>query len=113
MKTRRYLLAAFGAILMTGTAMSAHASDGIDTTTPIFGETVLSSNFAAPQDTYELLAQNKISASQAKSIARSRVGGGEVVDISRKGDTYKVRVIAKNGRVVDVYIDANTGRVKR
>ena len=58
------------------------------------------------------LAQNKISASKAKKIARSRVKGGEVVDISLKKSTYKVRVIAKNGKVVDVLIDANTGRVK-
>jgi len=58
------------------------------------------------------LAQKKISASKAKKIARGRVKGGEVVDISLKGSTYKVRVIAKNGNVVDVLIDANTGRVR-
>ena len=62
---------------------------------------------------YSLLAQNKISPAEAKSIARRRVKGGEVVDISRNGNTYRVRVIAKNGKVVDVFIDANTGRVKR
>ena len=60
-----------------------------------------------------LEAQRSISPAEAKSIARSRVKGGEVVDISRRGDTYRVRVIAKNGKVVDVYIDANTGRVKK
>ena len=59
------------------------------------------------------LAQNKVSASQAKAIARSQVPGGEVVDVSQKGNTYRVRVIAKDGRVVDVLIDASTGRVKR
>ena len=52
-------------------------------------------------------------APEAKSIARRRVKGGEVVDIARNGDTYRVRVIARDGRVVDVFIDANTGRVKR
>ncbi len=57
-------------------------------------------------------AQKIISASKAKMIARSRVKGGEVVDVSLRGKTYRVRVIAKNGRVVDVLIDANTGRVK-
>jgi uncharacterized membrane protein YkoI len=61
---------------------------------------------------YEQFAQKKISASQAKSIARSRVPGGEIVDISLRNNTYRVRVIAKNGRVVDIYIDASTGRVK-
>jgi len=57
-------------------------------------------------------AQRSISPAEAKSIARRVVPGGEVVDISRRGDTYRVRVIKKSGRVVDVFIDANTGRVK-
>lgn len=61
---------------------------------------------------FEKIVQRKISASQAKSIARSRVPGGEVVDISLRNNTYRVRVIAKNGRVVDIYVDASTGRVK-
>ena len=60
-----------------------------------------------------LEAQRSISPAEAKSIARKRVPGGEVVDISRRGDTYRVRVIAKSGKVVDVLIDANTGRVKK
>lgn len=58
------------------------------------------------------LAQKKISASKAKKIARSQVRKGEVVDISLRKNTYKVRLIAKNGRVVDVLIDARTGRIK-
>lgn len=61
---------------------------------------------------YIQFAQKKISASQAKSIARSRVKGGEVVDISLRNNTYRVRVIARDGRVVDIYVDASTGRVK-
>lgn len=57
-------------------------------------------------------AQAQISPRQAKSIALSRVPGGEVVDIRRSGDTYRVRVIDRQtGRVVTVVIDANTGRV--
>ena len=58
-------------------------------------------------------AQRSISPAEAKSIARKRVPGGQVVDISRRGDTYRVRVIAKSGKVVDVLIDANSGRVKK
>ena len=57
-------------------------------------------------------AQRSISPAEAKSIARKRVPGGQVVDIKRRGDTYSVRVIKKSGKVVDVLIDANTGRVK-
>ncbi len=58
------------------------------------------------------VAQAKISASKAKTIALRKVGGGEVVDIERKGNSYRVRVIRKDGRVIDVYVDANSGRVK-
>lgn len=61
---------------------------------------------------YMQYAENKISASQAKSIARSRVPGGEVVDISLENNTYRVRVIARDGRLVDIFVDASTGRVK-
>jgi len=70
------------------------------------------SNFAPTVNDMPLWAQRKISASEAKSIAKRRAGGGEVVDISRNGNTYRVRVIRKDGRVVDVFIDATTGRVK-
>ena len=55
--------------------------------------------------------QNAISPSKAKSIARRAVPGAEVVDISRKGSRYKVRMIRKDGRVVDIVIDATSGRV--
>jgi len=57
-------------------------------------------------------AQRSITPAEAKTIARKHVPGGQVVDIKRRGDTYSVRVIKKSGKVVDVLIDANTGRVK-
>ncbi len=57
-------------------------------------------------------AQRKISASEAKSIAMRRVPGAEVVDIVLNGGTYRVRLIRRDGRVVDVFIDAATGRVR-
>lgn len=58
------------------------------------------------------LAQARISPAEAKAIALSRVPGGEVVDIRRSGDVYRVRVIDRNGRVVDIVVDARTGRVR-
>ena len=70
------------------------------------------SSFAPTVNDVPRWAQRKISASEAKSIAKRRAGGGEVVDISRNGNTYRVRVIRKDGRVVDVLIDATTGRVR-
>ena len=54
----------------------------------------------------------EISASDAKRIALSRVRGGEVVDIRRTGNAFRVRVIARDGRVVDIVVDARTGRVR-
>ncbi len=60
-----------------------------------------------------LEAQRSITPAEAKAIAKRKVEKGKFVDISRKGDTYRVRLIAKSGKVVDVLIDANTGRVKK
>jgi len=57
-------------------------------------------------------AQKKVSPSEAKNIARRKVRGADVIDISLKGGTYKVRMQKKNGRVVDVYVDAASGRVR-
>lgn len=62
---------------------------------------------------YLQFAQSHISASEAKAIALRTVRNSEVVDISKNGDVYRVRVIRKDGRVVDVFIDAETGRVRR
>lgn len=61
---------------------------------------------------YARVVQRKISASEAKSIARKKVRGAEVIDISFDGHTYKVRMQKKNGHVVDVKVDAATGRVR-
>ena len=57
------------------------------------------------------MAQARVSAAEAKSIAKRQVPGGEVVDISRRGDVYRVRIVARSGRVVDVLVDARSGRV--
>jgi uncharacterized membrane protein YkoI len=68
-------------------------------------------------DNVDRFAQRKqdrrISASQAKSIAQRRVPGAKFVNVQMSGrDTYRVRLQQKNGRIVDVYVDARTGRVK-
>ncbi len=65
------------------------------------------SDRAAPQ-----WAQQRISYSKAKSIARSRYPGAEVVDISLNGNTYRVRLVLQNRRIVDVLIDAQSGRIR-
>ena len=92
MLTKRHIFSAILAATLSLTAASTHARvwNG-----PVVKE-----------------VQRSISPAEAKSIARKRVPGGQVVDIKRRGDTYSVRVIKKSGKVVDVLIDANTGRVK-
>jgi uncharacterized membrane protein YkoI len=65
----------------------------------------------------EKFAQRKdnrqISASQAKSAALRSRPGAKFVNIQMSGNgTYRVRLQEKNGRIVDVYVDARTGRVK-
>jgi len=111
-QARSYLIAGLSALIFTVGSLSAHADEGHVTGDAFVAHSVLTTSFAAPEQTREMLAQRSISPSEAKSIALRRVRGGEVVDISRNGKTYRVRVIAKDGRVVDVYIDANTGRVR-
>ncbi len=57
-------------------------------------------------------AEQRISSSEAKAIALSRVPDAEVIDVKLEGDVYKVRLLRKDGRVVDVLIDAMTGSVR-
>lgn len=109
MTKRRYIALAAAALLMAGaSAVPANAKPGKWKKNPYSAP----ASFAPTVNDVPRWAQRKISASEAKSIARRRAGGGEVVDISRNGNTYRVRVIRKDGRVVDVLIDATTGRVK-
>ena len=106
---RRYIALAAAALLVVGaSAVPANAKP------TKWNETSFNtpSSFAPTVNDVPRWVQRKISASEAKSIAKRRAGGGEVVDISRNGNTYRVRVIRKDGRVVDVLIDATTGRVK-
>ena len=65
----------------------------------------------APPQRPRRYVQNTISPSKAKAIAARRVPGAKFVDISRVGGQYRVRMLKKNGQVVDVLIDAATGRV--
>ena len=110
--TRRTLISRFtllwAALAFGGVYASADIAP-VAETMPV----VQSHDWAMDVETDEpvLMAQARISASQAKSIALREVPGGEVVDISRSGNVYRVRVVARSGRVVDVRVDARTGRV--
>lgn len=114
MTKRRHITLGIAAILMAATAIvpstaQAEVVENIPFKAESLAKIAIDSSLdAAP--TY--VARRNISASEAKRIAQKRAGGGEVVDISRKNNTYRVRVIRKDGRVIDVLIDARTGRVK-
>ena len=65
-----------------------------------------------PVSRYAQQRAQRISASQAKSIALNRVRGAKFINVQLVGDAYRVRLQQKNGRIVDVYVDARTGRVR-
>jgi len=90
--------------LILAALLSAPASAAI----PQWGQTAESASSSAA---YQLV-QREISPREAKAIALARVPGGEVLDIRRTSDAYRVRIIARDGRVVDIVVDAVTGRVR-
>ena len=62
---------------------------------------------------YAQAKERRISASQAKSAALRHVRGASFVNVQLvNSSTYRVRVQEKNGKIIDVYVDARTGRVK-
>lgn len=113
-KTRHISWIAGAALAVILTATSAHADPAKKRKKDPFGAFSGMSQSYMPEERQSLpqWAQRKISASEAKSIALRRVPGAEVVDIDLKGNTYRVRLIRRDGRVVDVFIDAATGRVR-
>ncbi|WP_416878669.1 PepSY domain-containing protein [Litorimonas sp.] len=109
MTLRSIMIAATALFLSAATAMAAPqapAHKALQASQPY------SQSVSADAPSYVLYAQNRISASKAKSIALKRVDGGEYVDLRLVGNTYIVRVRAPGGRIIDIRIDATTGRVK-
>ncbi len=85
----------------------------------VVNNTALQKNILWPQGVQvisPLMAQadqKRISASKAKSIALKSVRGARFVNVKfLPPATYRVRLQQKNGRIIDVYVDAYTGSVK-
>lgn len=57
-------------------------------------------------------AQAKISYAQAKSIALRRHPGATYVNMQLRGNTYHVRLRGRGGQIIDVSVDAVTGRAR-
>lgn len=78
-------------------------------------ERILNSSQLKTLDRPAYFAQNqqrRISASRAKSIAQSKVRGAKYVDVQLvRPDLYRVR-LQKDGRIIDVYVDAYSGAVR-
>jgi len=85
MLTKRHIISALLASALSVTAVSA---------------TTMSAQAQSWGGRLNAEAQRSITPAEAKTIARKHVPNGQVV------------VIKKSGKVVDVLIDANTGRVK-
>ena len=57
-------------------------------------------------------AQTRISYAQAKSAAMQHYPGSVYLGMQLNGNTYVVRLQISQGRIVDVRVDAVTGRVR-
>ncbi len=55
--------------------------------------------------------RNKISSSQAASIVKSRYGG-KILKVQSSSSGYRVKVLKSDGRILSVFVDGQTGRVK-
>lgn len=62
---------------------------------------------AAPDGRFQM-AQNKVTPSQAKSIAMRAVPGSKYLDLRSDGNGYRVWLI-NDGHRIEVYVDARTG----
>ena len=100
----------FAALFMSASSVMAMPTTEFESPIPT-DEAVVTADNLGTSDVLKL-AQRQISASQAKSIAMSRVPGGQYIDLRKSGNTYVVRIRDRNGRVRDIRIDATTGRVK-
>ena len=112
---RHIFLGATAAVLAlsAGTAMADERND-MDVVKVVY-ETVLTTIIDNNENVEKFAQRNgdrKISASQAKSAAQRSRPGSKFVNIQMSGNAYRVRLQEKNGRIVDVYVDARTGRVK-
>ncbi len=52
-----------------------------------------------------------IGEARAAAIA-ARNSGGKVLKVKRQGNGYKVKVLQPSGRVKNVWVDANSGKMK-
>ncbi len=99
----------FGGILPAGHAFAEQARPDSTYRAPIVTSQLRAVQYQSATVQY---AQQQISAAQAKAAARRHVPGAQVVGISLEGSAYRVRMVRSDGRRIDVFVDAATGRVR-
>tara|TARA_Y100000034_G_C6817623_1_gene367981 strand:+ start:696 stop:971 length:276 start_codon:yes stop_codon:yes gene_type:complete len=53
----------------------------------------------------------KISAKQAANKVKRKYGG-KVLKVSASGNGYRVKLIQPDGKIISVYVDGNSGKIK-
>jgi len=56
--------------------------------------------------------RKKISSSQAASIVKAQYGG-KILKVKGTSSGYRVKVLKGDGRISSVFVDGQTGRIKR
>ena len=102
-------------VLPAGNAAASAAQNASDTTRILQNQPHL--QIRRPNTVQNLYVQNqsqrRISESRAKAAAMSRYRDAKYINVQLVNQsTYRVRLQLKNGRIVDVLVDAYTGRVK-
>lgn len=72
---------------------------------------------ASSMVSYQLVAakqgqRKKISSSQAASIVKAQFGG-KILKVKGTSSGYRVKVLKSDGRISSVFVDGQTGRIKR
>ncbi|SMF20800.1 hypothetical protein SAMN02745866_01304 [Alteromonadaceae bacterium Bs31] len=105
----RLLFVAMALIASSGNSFAIHHPASDEPRPAAYGQaldsSLVQSNLLIAQ------AKREISKSQAASAAQSKYGG-KVINVSRKGSSYRVKLLLESGKVKIVTVDASTGKAR-
>ncbi|MFD2166205.1 PepSY domain-containing protein [Thalassotalea euphylliae] len=67
--------------------------------------------YSADNHKFKPSSKNTISARQAASIVQSAYGG-KVLKVQSSGKGYRVKLLKQDGRIISVFVDGKSGRIK-
>lgn len=67
--------------------------------------------YAEPSKETRKKKTKSISAKQAANVAKGRYGG-KVLKVSSSGDGYRVKLLTNDGKVISVFVDGVSGRIR-